>query len=633
MTNYSLRARMMILILAPTVLIGLLLSIFFVVHRYNDLQRQLEDAGASIIEPLAVSTEYGMSLQNRESIGQLISVLHRRHSDIVRAISVYDENNRLFVTSNFHLDPSSMQLGSNVPFPRQLTVTRDGDIMILRTPIISESYSPDESPSSDAKNSQNMLGYIALELDLKSVRLQQYKEIFISSVMMLFCIGIALIFGWRLMRDVTGPIRNMVNTVDRIRRGQLDSRVEGFMLGELDMLKNGINSMAMSLAAYHEEMQHNIDQATSDLRETLEQMEIQNVELDLAKKRAQEAARIKSEFLANMSHELRTPLNGVIGFTRLTLKTELTPTQRDHLNTIERSANNLLAIINDVLDFSKLEAGKLILESIPFPLRSTLDEVVTLLAHSSHDKGLELTLNIKSDVPDNVIGDPLRLQQIITNLVGNAIKFTENGNIDILVEKRALSNTKVQIEVQIRDTGIGIPERDQSRLFQAFRQADASISRRHGGTGLGLVITQKLVNEMGGDISFHSLPNRGSTFWFHINLDLNPNIIIEGPSTQCLAGKRLAYVEPNSAAAQCTLDILSETPLEVVYSPTFSALPPAHYDMMLLGIAVTFREPLTMQHERLAKAVSMTDFLMLALPCLHKSMLKNLSKMVSARVC
>lgn len=615
MTNYSLRARMMILILAPTVLIGLLLSIFFVVHRYNDLQRQLEDAGASIIEPLAVSSEYGMNLQNRESIGQLISVLHRRHSDIVRAISVYDDHNRLFVTSNFHLDPSQMQLPAGAPFPRRLSVDRHGDIMILRTPIISESYSPDESAIADAKNTKNMLGYVALELDLKSVRLQQYKEIFISSVMMLFCIGIALIFGWRLMRDVTGPIRNMVNTVDRIRRGQLDSRVEGFMLGELDMLKNGINSMAMSLAAYHEEMQHNIDQATSDLRETLEQMEIQNVELDLAKKRAQEAARIKSEFLANMSHELRTPLNGVIGFTRLTLKTELNPTQRDHLNTIERSANNLLAIINDVLDFSKLEAGKLILESIPFPLRNTLDEVVTLLAHSSHDKGLELTLNIKNDVPDNVIGDPLRLQQVITNLVGNAIKFTESGNIDILVEKRALSNTKVQIEVQIRDTGIGIPERDQSRLFQAFRQADASISRRHGGTGLGLVITQKLVNEMGGHISFHSQPNRGSTFWFHINLDLNPNVIIDGPSTACLAGKRLAYVEPNATAAQCTLDLLSDTPVEVVYSPTFSALPLAHYDIMILSVPVTFREPLTMQHERLAKAASMTDFLLLALPC------------------
>lgn len=268
-----------------------------------------------------------------------------------------------------------------------------------------------------------------------------------------------------------------------------------------------------------------------------------------------------------------------------------------------------------MLDFSKLEAGKLILESIPFPLRNTLDEVVTLLAHSSHDKGLELTLNIKNDVPDNVIGDPLRLQQVITNLVGNAIKFTESGNIDILVEKRALSNTKVQIEVQIRDTGIGIPERDQSRLFQAFRQADASISRRHGGTGLGLVITQKLVNEMGGDISFHSQPNRGSTFWFHIHLDLNPNVIIDGPSTACLAGKRLAYIEPNATAAQCTLDLLSDTPVEVVYSPTFSALPLAHYDIMILSVPVTFREPLTMQHERLAKAASMTDFLLLALPC------------------
>jgi two-component system sensor histidine kinase BarA len=562
-----------------------------------------------------------MNLQNRESIGQLISVLHRRHSDIVRAISIYDSQNRLFVTSNFQLNPSELRLENGEKFPRQLSAVRKGDVMILRTPIVSESYSPDESPMTDAKMPGNMLGYVALELDLKSVRLQQYKEIFISSVMMLFCIGIALIFGWRLMRDVTGPIRNMVNTVDRIRRGQLDSRVEGFMLGELDMLKNGINSMAMSLAAYHEEMQHNIDQATSDLRETLEQMEIQNVELDLAKKRAQEAARIKSEFLANMSHELRTPLNGVIGFTRLTLKTDLNTTQRDHLTTIERSANNLLAIINDVLDFSKLEAGKLILESIPFLLRNALDEVVTLLAHSAHDKGLELTLNIKNDVPDNIIGDPLRLQQIITNLVGNAIKFTEHGNIDVLVEQRALSNTSVQIEIQIHDTGIGIPERDQSRLFQAFRQADASISRRHGGTGLGLVITQRLVREMGGDISFHSQPNRGSTFWFHINLDLNPNAVQESPLTHCLAGKTLAYIEANAAAAQCTMELLTTLPLEVVYSPTFSALPEAHYDILLAGLPVSMRD-LSQQKDNLAKACAMADNLLLALPAMRRSMPK-----------
>ncbi|WP_202303379.1 two-component sensor histidine kinase BarA [Dryocola clanedunensis] len=615
MTNYSLRARMMILILAPTLMIGLLLSTFFVVHRYNDLQRQLEDAGTNIIEPLAVSSEYGMNFHNRESIHELISVLHRRHSDIVRGISVFDENNRLFVTSNFKLNSSVLQLPAGEKIPRSLSVTRGGDVIILRTPIISESYSPDESEAVDAKQNGNTLGYVAMELDLKSVRLQQYREIFVSTMMMLFCVGIAMLFAYRLMRDVTSPIRNMVNTVDRIRRGQLDSRVEGFMLGELDMLKNGINSMAMSLTAYHEEMQHNIDQATSDLRETLEQMEIQNVELDLAKKRAQEAARIKSEFLANMSHELRTPLNGVIGFTRLTLKTDLNATQRDHLHTIERSANNLLTIINDVLDFSKLEAGKLILESIPFPLRNTLDEVVTLLAHAAHDKGLELTLNIKNDVPDNVIGDPLRMQQVITNLVGNAIKFTESGNIDLLVEKRSLGNNKVQIEMQIHDTGIGIPEREQSRLFQAFRQADASISRRHGGTGLGLVITQKLVNEMGGDISFHSQPNRGSTFWFHINLDLNPNAAIDGYSTDHLAGKRIAYVEQNTAAAQSTMNLLADTPLSVVYSPLFSTLPEEHYDILLIGVPITFKDTLTMDDPKLQQATTMTDCLILALPC------------------
>ncbi|HKN03993.1 MAG TPA: two-component sensor histidine kinase BarA [Buttiauxella sp.] len=614
MTNYSLRARMMILILAPTLMIGLLLSIFFVVHRYNDLQRQLEDSGANIIEPLAVASEYGMSFHSRESIRQLVSVLHRRHSDIVRAISIFDENNKLFVTSNYQLNASALRLPNNEKQPHSLSITRHGDSIVLRTPIISESYSPDESEITDAKPGGNSLGYVAIELDLKSVRLQQYREIFISTLMMLFCVGIAMLFAYRLMRDVTGPIRNMVNTVDRIRRGQLDSRVEGFMLGELDMLKNGINSMAMSLTAYHEEMQHNIDQATSDLRETLEQMEIQNVELDLAKKRAQEAARIKSEFLANMSHELRTPLNGVIGFTRLTLKTDLNATQRDHLYTIERSANNLLTIINDVLDFSKLEAGKLILESIPFPLRNTLDEVVTLLAHSAHDKGLELTLNIKNDVPDNVIGDPLRLQQVVTNLVGNAIKFTESGNIDLVVEKRSQGNNKVQVEMRIHDTGIGIPEQEQSRLFQAFRQADASISRRHGGTGLGLVITQKLVSEMGGDISFHSQPNQGSTFWFYINLDLNSNAVLDGYSTENLVGKRIAYIEQNASAAQSTLNILANTPLKVVYSPTFTALAEAHYDIMLLGMPVSFHETLTITNPKLAKAVTMTDCLILALP-------------------
>ncbi|CAI2159796.1 MULTISPECIES: two-component sensor histidine kinase BarA [Serratia] len=613
MTKYSLRARMMILILAPTLLIGLLLSTFFVVHRYNELQEQLVDAGASIIEPLAVASEYGMTFRSRESVRQLVSLLHRRHSDIVRAITVFDAQNNLFVTSNYHHNYTQLQLPKGVPMPTDMMLTRRGDSLILRTPILSESQFPDESTNEEAHPDSN-LGYVAIELDLQSVRLQQYKEVFVSTLLLLLCMCIAILFAYRLMRDVTGPIRNMVNTVDRIRRGQLDSRVEGFMLGELQMLKNGINSMAMSLTAYHEEMQQNIDQATSDLRETLEQMEIQNVELDLAKKRAQEAARIKSEFLANMSHELRTPLNGVIGFTRQTLKTDLSATQTDYLQTIERSANNLLTIINDVLDFSKLEAGKLILEHIPFSLRETLDEVLVLLAPSAHDKGLELTLDVQNDVPEQVIGDSLRLQQVITNLLGNAVKFTETGNIDIRVELRNQLERQVELEVQIHDTGIGISERQQSQLFQAFRQADASISRRHGGTGLGLVITQKLVKEMGGDINFHSQLNRGSTFWFHITIDLNEGMLSLPPSLPDLRGKTLAYIEANPTAAQATLNMLSATHLVVTHSPTLGQLPKNHYDFLLAGVPIPYRDGIGQHRDKLLESLSLADRVILAVP-------------------
>lgn len=615
MTKYSLRARMIILILAPTLMIGLLLSTLFIVHRYNELQHQLVDAGANIIEPLATASEYGMTFHNKSSVRQLVSLLHRRHSNIVRVIAVFDAKNQLFITSNYHINVEKLRMPQGAKLLSTTSIQRLGNSVILRTPILSESYYPDESPDEDAKPGGNPLGYVSIELDLQSVRLQQYREVFISTLLLLFCLCLAMLFAYRLMRDVTGPIRNMVNTVDRIRRGQLDSRVSGHMLGELDMLKNGINSMAMSLTAYHEEMLQNIDQATSDLRETLEQMEIQNVELDLAKKRAQEAARIKSEFLANMSHELRTPLNGVIGFTRQTLKTSLNSTQRDYLHTIERSANNLLSIINDVLDFSKLEVGKLVLETIPFPLRATLDEVTVLLAQSAHEKGLELTLNVQHDVPDNAIGDPLRLQQIIVNLLGNAIKFTEHGHINIRVEKRSMINNRVNLEVQIHDTGIGISEKQQSQLFQAFRQADASISRRHGGTGLGLVITQKLVNEMGGEISFHSRLNQGSTFWFHVNLALNPNAASDPRAMECLQGKSLAYVEANPAAAQATLDMLTATRMNVSYSETLTGLPNGHYDVLLIGLPVTKEHNREIPNHELLPALKRADNVIMALPC------------------
>ena len=582
MTRYGLRARVITLTLAPTLIIGLLLSAFFSFNRYQDLEGQVVNTGTSIIEPLAIASASGMQLESRESVRQLISYAHRKNSNLVRSIAVFDERHELFVTSNFHPDFESLTYPKDKPIPHLSSSNLLDNTLILRTPIIAEGQYINSANGQSQAN--QAIGYIAIELDLSSLRLQQYQEVFSAFLVLILGLGLSGVFAFRLMHDVTQPITHMKNMVDRIRRGHLDVRIEGKMHGELDSLKNGINAMAVSLSEYHVEMQHSIDQATSDLRETLEQLEIQNVELDIAKKRAQEAARVKSEFLANMSHELRTPLNGVIGFTRQMLKTHLSNSQTDYLQTIERSANNLLSIINDILDFSKLEAGKLALENIPFEFQASLEEVVNLQATNAHEKGLELTLKIDPKVPAGVVGDPLRIQQILTNLVGNSIKFTERGNIDISVELRSQSEDNIELQFMVRDTGIGISERQQAQLFQAFSQADASISRRYGGTGLGLVITQKLVSQMGGEISLTSRLHQGSTFWFTLRLSTTDMPMTELIETQCLQDKQLLLIEPNMQAASITQQILTQEGLVVTYR---SVMPDesTSYDYVLLNLA------------------------------------------------
>ncbi|MGO1296539.1 MAG: two-component sensor histidine kinase BarA [Vibrio sp.] len=581
-SRYGLRARVITLTLAPTLIIGLLLSALFSFNRYHDLENQVVKDGSNIIEPLSIASEDSLRHNSREAVRRIISYAHRKNSDFVRSIAVFDAHNELFVTSNYHPNFEKMMYPKGKPIPTLNTSLLDDNTLILRAPILDESRLIDSNLN---ETTAPVLGYIAIELDLSSLRLQQYQEIFSACIVLLIGLILSGIFAVHLMHDVTKPITNMKNVVDKIRRGHLDVRIEGTLHGELDDLKKGINAMAMSLSEYHVEMQHSIDQATSDLRETLEQLEIQNVELDIAKKRAQEAARIKSEFLANMSHELRTPLNGVIGFTRQMLKTQMTNSQKDYLQTIEKSANNLLNIINDILDFSKLEAGKLALENIPFEFQDTLEEVINLQATSAHEKGLELTLKVDSNIPAGFVGDPLRIQQILTNLMGNSIKFTEHGNIDISVEIRAQHEDYIELQFMVRDTGIGISERQQAQLFQAFSQADASISRRYGGTGLGLVITQKLVNQMDGEISLTSRLHQGSTFWFTLRLQQTDMPMSSSYlELDTLQDKSLLLIEPNRQAASVIQYSLSQCGIKVAYR---SSVPQQdqHYDFILYNLS------------------------------------------------
>ena len=511
MSKWGIRAKVLLMALTPPILIAMCLGLFLVQTQITTLENSLVERGKTITKLLASTCENGIYTKNVAVLRSLVEKTIEQQADVKYvAIESYDPAFSVQDTK-----PEQQNSVSQAFVADLLKIFLRNDIQLqFEENIKRKDFKTDNGNHYDPV----IIGKVTLEVSIETTIAKQSLALLNSVLITLIAIIVSALIGLWTSHTVTSPILRLTDSIELLEKGKLETRVPEDSGGEIGKLESGINTMASSLQQAQEELQEKVEIATLELRETLEAVEIQNVELDIARKKALDASQVKSEFLANMSHEIRTPINGILGFTDLLSHSNLDDEQLEYLNTIKESGANLLAIINDILDFSKIEAGKLVIDNIAFDLRDCVEEVFSLLAPAAYGKNLELVHLLYSDVPFKLHGDPIRIRQILTNLVHNAIKFTHSGRVVVRVMLDEDGENETLIRITVADTGIGLSEDEQKKLFNAFSQADTSTTRRFGGAGLGLVISKKLVEQMGGNIGLESSPEKGSTFWFTLRL-------------------------------------------------------------------------------------------------------------------
>jgi len=542
MKNMNISKQIIIIAIAPALITSIILSTYFVLNQFSYISESLDKQGKLIVKQLSPAAEYAVYSGNTEYIKPLAETILDNRS--VTRIQVHDKYaNSILDMKNKVLPVENSDSLLKMFFEKEKSIVYNG--FIRQDKLEVEDY--DDLSVPDVSMYDNIIGDVKVTLTTRYIideKIQHVKfDILITLLILIPAAWIVILRS----NAITGPIKRLTDTVRSITSGNLETTIEKNASGEIGVLQSCINNMAEELRHSQTNMEEQLNEYTRELQQTMEELEVRNAELDITRSKAIYANNAKSEFLANMSHEIRTPLSGIIGFSELLQETTLSSQQKDYTNTIQKSARNLLEIINDILDLSKIESGKTEISTSEFNLVDIIEDIINLLNPTAMDKDIELFYRIEKDVPIIIQSDPFRIHQILTNLVGNAIKFTDKGYVYLQVTRGELENDKDSIKFTVSDTGIGMNSNDKQKLFKAFTQADTSITRRFGGTGLGLVISRKLTLLMKGEIGFDSTESEGSTFWFTI-----PVLIIEQPdrADDDLKGKSIAFYGNHYIARQ-----------------------------------------------------------------------------------
>ena len=528
---------------------------FLVQQQITATSEDLVRRGEILTALIAQNSEYGVFTENRESLLKLVESLAVDPDFAYVEILGKDSNVLAWKSQAGQQVPPSESLPSEAgkgTFTIDVHDDATGHAFLeIHAPVTTKPVKEldglflDRSPAS----AQPMvIGSVRLGLGKQRLE-QSIHEAWISTIFaaaLIALLGIAMTV--LVTRRITAPIRMLHDATREVAHGDLTQQLTVVTSDEVGDLSRSFNRMVEKLRearaqeiTQQETLEATVVERTTELSQTV-------TALKVAKEAAEAASIAKSQFLANMSHEIRTPMNGVLGMAELLQATQLTDKQRHLADSVHRSGNALLGIINEILDFSKIEAGKLAIERVEFELRETIEEAVELFIEQAEKKRLSLTCFLPAEIPNRAVGDPTRLRQVLLNLVGNAVKFTQRGEVTVWLHLLAQDARTLTLKCAVTDTGIGIHPDAQARLFSPFSQADGSTTRRFGGTGLGLAIVKQLAQLMGGDVGVTSTPGHGSTFWFTVQLGCAaPRDSSQSASDQFLSGMRVLIVDGNPA--------------------------------------------------------------------------------------